>query len=69
MTEAQDGSLMMTDDSSNSIWRISYTGAGSQKSAQDRKRANQASGVHVSRRLLIPARAVGEADSKTREGL
>jgi len=25
---AQDGSLLVTDDGSNSIWRISYTGAG-----------------------------------------
>ena len=26
MTEAQDGSLLVSDDGSNSIWRISYTG-------------------------------------------
>ena len=27
ITEAQDGSLLVTDDGSNSIWRIRYTGA------------------------------------------
>jgi glucose/arabinose dehydrogenase/mono/diheme cytochrome c family protein len=26
MTEAQDGSLLVSDDGSNSIWRVSYTG-------------------------------------------
>ena len=36
ITVAQDGSLMMTDDGSNSIWRISYTGTGSQKNAGPR---------------------------------
>ena len=36
ITVAQDGSLMMTDDGSNSIWRISYTGTGSQKNAEPR---------------------------------
>ena len=29
ITEARDGSLLVTDDGSNSIWRISYTGAAS----------------------------------------
>ena len=61
ITVAQDGSLMMTDDGSNSIWRISYTGAASQKSAQGRDQATQASRMRVSRRLLTPAPAVGEA--------
>ncbi|WP_313900641.1 c-type cytochrome [Edaphobacter flagellatus] len=28
VTTAQDGSLMVTDDGTNSIWRVSYTGAG-----------------------------------------
>jgi glucose/arabinose dehydrogenase len=27
ITEARDGSLLVTDDGSNSIWRIRYTGA------------------------------------------
>jgi glucose/arabinose dehydrogenase len=31
VTEAQDGSLLVTDDGSNSIWRIRYTGAESQQ--------------------------------------
>ncbi len=61
ITVAQDGSLLVTDDGSNSIWRISYTGAGSQKSARDRAPATPRSAVQVSRRLLIPAPAGGEA--------
>jgi glucose/arabinose dehydrogenase len=32
ITVAQDGSLLVSDDGSNSIWRISYTGTDSQKS-------------------------------------
>jgi len=32
---AQDGSLLVSDDASNSIWRISYTGAQSQQSANE----------------------------------
>jgi glucose/arabinose dehydrogenase len=59
---AQDGSLMMTDDGSNSIWRVSYTGAGSQKTALDRDQATQASRLRLSRRLLISAPAAGEAE-------
>ena len=31
VTVAQDGSLLVTDDGSNSIWRVSYTGTGRQK--------------------------------------
>jgi glucose/arabinose dehydrogenase len=27
VAEAKDGSLMITDDGSNSIWRVSYSGA------------------------------------------
>ena len=34
---AQDGSLLVSDDGSNSIWRVSYTGAASQKNTQERK--------------------------------
>ena len=34
VTVAQDGSLLVSDDGSNSIWRVSYTGAGTQKTAQ-----------------------------------
>ncbi len=30
---APDGSLMVTDDGSNSIWRVSYTGAGSERAS------------------------------------
>jgi glucose/arabinose dehydrogenase len=33
ITVAPDGSLLVSDDGSNSIWRISYTGSGEQKSA------------------------------------
>jgi glucose/arabinose dehydrogenase/cytochrome c5 len=33
ITVAPDGSLLVTDDGSNSIWRVSYTGPGEQKSA------------------------------------
>jgi len=35
ITEAQDGSLLVTDDGSNSIWRIRYTGANSQQREQN----------------------------------
>ena len=31
VTVAHDGSLLVSDDGSNSIWRVSYTGTGSQK--------------------------------------
>jgi glucose/arabinose dehydrogenase len=33
ITVAPDGSLLITDDGSNSIWRVSYTGGKAQKSA------------------------------------
>jgi glucose/arabinose dehydrogenase/cytochrome c5 len=33
ITVAPDGSLLVTDDGSNSIWRVSYSGAGGQKHA------------------------------------
>jgi glucose/arabinose dehydrogenase/cytochrome c5 len=42
ITVAQDGSLLITDDGSNSIWRISYTGAGSQKAARNQSDASVA---------------------------
>jgi glucose/arabinose dehydrogenase len=40
ITVAPDGSLLVTDDGSNSIWRVSYTGGTAQKSASERKHAN-----------------------------
>jgi glucose/arabinose dehydrogenase len=40
ITEAQDGSLLVSDDGSNSIWRIRYAGAGSQQ--RERNDANHA---------------------------
>jgi glucose/arabinose dehydrogenase len=39
ITEAQDGSLLVTDDGSNSIWRIRYTGSDSQQSERERNDA------------------------------
>jgi len=42
ITVAPDGSLLITDDGSNSIWRISYTGASSPKSARDRAQGSLA---------------------------
>jgi glucose/arabinose dehydrogenase len=35
ITVAQDGSLLVTDDGSNSIWRINYTNADSQRERND----------------------------------
>jgi glucose/arabinose dehydrogenase len=61
ITVAQDGALIMTDDGSNSIWRISYTGAVSQKSTLGRDQATRASKMRVSRRLVTTAPAAGEA--------
>jgi glucose/arabinose dehydrogenase/cytochrome c5 len=42
ITVAQDGSILITDDGSNSIWRVSFTGSKSQKKPgeSDRGRAN-----------------------------
>jgi glucose/arabinose dehydrogenase len=40
ITVAPDGSLLVTDDGSNSIWRVNYTGANTQKSASERKHAS-----------------------------
>jgi glucose/arabinose dehydrogenase/cytochrome c5 len=40
ITVAPDGSLLVTDDGSNSIWRIMYTGAATQKSATSQKHAS-----------------------------
>jgi glucose/arabinose dehydrogenase len=39
ITEAQDGSLLVTDDGSNSIWRIRYTGSDSQQRERERSDA------------------------------
>jgi glucose/arabinose dehydrogenase len=39
VTVAQDGSLLVTDDGSNSIWRISYTGT-TNGSASERNHAS-----------------------------
>jgi glucose/arabinose dehydrogenase len=36
ITVALDGSLLVSDDGSNSIWRISYTGTDMQQSIHDR---------------------------------
>ncbi len=41
ITVAHDGSLLVSDDGSNSIWRISYTGTDSQKSTPERDHAGQ----------------------------
>ena len=41
VTVAQDGSLLVSDDGSNTIWRVSYSGAGSQKTAQQRSSASR----------------------------
>jgi glucose/arabinose dehydrogenase len=40
ITEAPDGSLLVTDDGSNSIWRVIYSGSDKQKSASGRSHAN-----------------------------
>jgi glucose/arabinose dehydrogenase len=40
ITVAQDGSLLVSDDGSNSIWRISYTGADRQKTMLGRDHAS-----------------------------
>jgi glucose/arabinose dehydrogenase/cytochrome c5 len=42
VTVAPDGSLLVTDDGSNSIWRVSYTGSGGQKSASTQSHASPA---------------------------
>jgi glucose/arabinose dehydrogenase len=39
ITVAQDGSLLITDDGSNSVWRISYTSSESQQSEQGQNHA------------------------------
>jgi glucose/arabinose dehydrogenase len=38
---AKDGSLVVSDDASNSIWRISYVGAQSQKNQHERDRETE----------------------------
>ena len=40
ITVASDGSLLVTDDGSNSIWRVSYTGGSAQKSVSERSHAS-----------------------------
>jgi glucose/arabinose dehydrogenase/mono/diheme cytochrome c family protein len=40
---AQDGSLLVTDDGSNSIWRVSYTGADSARAASPDSKIHAAS--------------------------
>src|ERR1700720_4133242 len=40
---APDGSLLVTDDGSNSIWRVSYTANKEQKSAGERRHASNTS--------------------------
>lgn len=40
ITVAPDGSLLVTDDGSNSIWRVSYTGNKAQKSAGEQSDAS-----------------------------
>jgi glucose/arabinose dehydrogenase len=39
ITVAPDGSLLVTDDGSNSIWRVSYAGGAGQKNASEQKDA------------------------------
>ena len=41
ITVAQDGSLLVSDDGSNSIWRISYAGTESQKNKRGRGHESQ----------------------------
>jgi glucose/arabinose dehydrogenase len=41
ITVAQDGSLLVSDDGSNSIWRVSYTSTESQRSVHHRSQASQ----------------------------
>ncbi len=41
VTVAQDGSLLVSDDGSNSIWRVSYVGTESQQSVHERNHASQ----------------------------
>jgi glucose/arabinose dehydrogenase/mono/diheme cytochrome c family protein len=50
VTVAPDGTLLVTDDGSNSIWRVSYNG-GSEKSknASEQRRDQQTAEQHISR--------------------
>ena len=41
ITVAKDGSLLVSDDASNSIWRVSYVGAQSQKDQRERDRGKE----------------------------
>jgi hypothetical protein len=45
ITVAKDGSLLVTDDGSNSIWRISFTGTTS-KGASERNHASHSAASH-----------------------
>jgi glucose/arabinose dehydrogenase len=45
ITVAEDGSLLVTDDGSNSIWRISFTGTTS-KGASERNHASHSAASH-----------------------
>ena len=38
---AKDGSLLVSDDGSNSIWRVSYSGNGNQQNVRERNDASQ----------------------------
>jgi glucose/arabinose dehydrogenase len=40
ITVAQDGSLLVTDDGSNSIWRVVYTGAKAEKDSREKNAGN-----------------------------
>jgi glucose/arabinose dehydrogenase len=50
ITEAPDGSLLVTDDGSNSIWRIRYTGSDSQQSERERNDATHGRANNVANR-------------------
>jgi glucose/arabinose dehydrogenase len=34
INQTKDGALVFTDDSSNSLWRVSYQGGGQERSAK-----------------------------------
>jgi glucose/arabinose dehydrogenase len=45
VTVAPDGSLLVTDDGSNSIWRVTYTGKNNQKNASEPHQAVRAAEI------------------------
>ena len=45
ITVATDGSLLITDDGSNSIWRVTYTGTAAKQSAHRRNHASQGTNI------------------------